>query len=95
MDGKGQAIDNVMIERLWRSYKYEYLYLNSPENGQKLKKGTKIRTNFYNKDRFHQTLDEKITDKVYQEISANKASKSRFIFHKIIGLKDGKTVDSF
>jgi putative transposase len=40
MDGEGRAIDNVFIERFWRSYKYEYLYLNArwrpgtvPENG--------------------------------------------------------------
>jgi len=74
MDGKGRAIDNVMIERLWRSYKYEYLYLNSPENGQKLKEGTKIWMNFYNKDRFHQTLDEKTPDQVYQEVHSKVAA---------------------
>jgi putative transposase len=74
MDGKGRAIDNVMIERLWRSYKYEYLYLNSPENGQKLKEGTENWINFYNKNRFHQTLDKKTPDQVYQEVHSKVAA---------------------
>jgi putative transposase len=74
MDGKGRALDNVMIERLWRSYKYEYLYLNSPENGHKLKEGTENWINFYNKNRFHQTLDEKTPDQVYQEVHSKVAA---------------------
>jgi len=74
MDGKGRALDNVMIERLWRSYKYEYLYLNSPENGQKLKEGTENWINFYNKNRFHQTLDKKTPDQVYQEVHSKVAA---------------------
>ena len=74
MDGKGRALDNVMIERLWRSYKYEYLYLNSPENGQKLKEGTENWINFYNKNRFHQTLDKKTPDQVYQEVRSKVAA---------------------
>ena len=74
MDGKGRALDNVMIERLWRSYKYEYLYLNSPENGQKLKEGTENWINFYNKNRFHQTLDRKTPDQVYQEVRSKVAA---------------------
>jgi len=41
MDGKGRAIDNVFIERLWRSLKYEYLYLNPPADGLELYKGQK------------------------------------------------------
>ena len=74
MDGKGRAIDNVMMERLWRSYKYEYHYLNSPENGQKLKQGTENWMNFYNKERFHQTLDEETPDQVYQQVHSKLAA---------------------
>lgn len=74
MDGKGRALDNVMIERLWRSYKYEYLYLNSPENGRKLKEGTESWMNFYNKERFHQTLEKKTPDQVYQEVHSKVAA---------------------
>lgn len=74
MDGKGRALDNVMIERLWRSYKYEYLYLNVPDNGQKLKEGTAKWMNFYNKQRFHQTLNKKTPDQVYHEIHSKVAA---------------------
>jgi putative transposase len=74
MDGKGRAIDNVMIERLWRSYKYEYLYLNSPENGKKLKEGTQIWMNFYNMERHHQTLDKKTPNQAYEQVSTKIAA---------------------
>jgi putative transposase len=39
MDGKGRAIDNIYIERLWRSVKYDYVYLNPPEDGDELFNG--------------------------------------------------------
>ena len=39
MDGKGRFLDNIFVERLWRSVKYEYVYLNAPENGTELFRG--------------------------------------------------------
>jgi putative transposase len=48
MDGKGRAIDKVFIERFWRSYKYEYLYLNAPEHGKELYEETEAYITFYN-----------------------------------------------
>lgn len=56
MDGKGRAIDNVFIERFWRSYKYEYLYLNPPNGGLELYKGTDEYMRFYNHERGHESL---------------------------------------
>lgn len=56
MDGKGRAIDNVFIERLWRSLKYEYVYLNAPETGKELYHGLYDYFNFYNNERYHQSL---------------------------------------
>jgi len=56
MDGRGRALDNVFIERLWRSLKYEYVYLNVPETGKKLYEGTANYFNFYNNERPHQSL---------------------------------------
>jgi len=41
MDGKGRAIDNIFIERLWRSVKYEYIYINPPVDGLELYRGLK------------------------------------------------------
>jgi putative transposase len=57
MDGKGRAIDNIFIERLWRSVKYECLYLHAFEDGVQLYEGLKKYFHFYNQERLHQSLD--------------------------------------
>ena len=57
MDGKGRAIDNVFVERLWRSVKYEYVYLQRPESCQELYQGLQDYFQFYNQERLHQSLD--------------------------------------
>lgn len=56
MDGKGRALDNVMIERYWRSYKYECVYLHSITDGWHLKQLTEEYIHFYNSERLHQSL---------------------------------------
>jgi len=56
MDGKGRAIDNIFIERLWRSVKYEHLYLHVYEDGLTLYKGLDRYFSFYNGERRHQSL---------------------------------------
>ena len=56
MDGKGRALDNIYIERLWRSIKYENLYLHSYKNGIELYHGIKKYFEFYNSERRHQSL---------------------------------------
>jgi len=53
MDGKGRALDNVYIERFWRSLKHEYIYLNPPNGGVDLYKGVKAYVKFYNGERKH------------------------------------------
>jgi putative transposase len=57
MDGKGRALDNIFIERLWRSVKYENIYLNVYENGLFLWEGLEKYFQFYNHQRLHQSLD--------------------------------------
>jgi len=57
MDGKGRALDNIFIERLWRTVKYENIYLNVYENGLSLWKGLEQYFQFYNQERLHQSLD--------------------------------------
>ena len=57
MDGKGRAIDNIFIERLWRTVKYEHLYLHVYEDGLSLYKGLHHYFSFYNGERRHQSLD--------------------------------------
>lgn len=56
MDGKGRALDNIWIERFWRTIKYEYIYLNPAENGMVLKKGIRKFIEYYNDRRAHQSL---------------------------------------
>ena len=57
MDGRGRAIDNVFIERLWRSVKYEHVYLHVYDDGNQLWKGLDWYFRFYNNERLHQHLD--------------------------------------
>jgi putative transposase len=65
MDGKGRMFDNIFIERLWRSLKYEDIYLNNYCNGSELIKGVGKYFNFFNNQRFHQSLDYKFPAQVY------------------------------
>ena len=65
MDGKAAWRDNVFIERLWWSLKYECVYLNEFEGGASLKKGLKTWFNFYNSQRPHSSLEYKNPDQAY------------------------------
>jgi putative transposase len=66
MDGKGRAMDNIFIERLWRSLKYEEIYLNEYQNVKELIKALKTYFDFYNNERFHQSLDDSTPAEIYQ-----------------------------
>ncbi len=67
MDGRGRALDNVFIERFWRTVKYEYLYLHPAENGSEFKKGLSEYIQWYNQQRRHSSLGEATPDRIYQE----------------------------
>ena len=56
MDGKGAWRDNVFVERLWRSVKYEEVYLNAYESMSEAKRRIGIWIEYYNSERKHQTL---------------------------------------
>ena len=56
MDGKGAWRDNVFVERLWRSVKYEEIYLNAYDSVKMAKDGIAKWIEFYNQERKHQTL---------------------------------------
>ena len=56
MDGKGRYPDNVLVERLWRSVKYEEVYLKAYETGTEARNGIDVYLNFYNRERPHQAL---------------------------------------
>jgi putative transposase len=57
MDGKGRALDNVFVERLWRTLKYEDIYLRDYEDGRQLREGLFRYFRFYNTERPHTALD--------------------------------------
>jgi putative transposase len=65
MDGRGRCHDNIFIERLWRSLKYELIYLYSFEKGKHLKEEVKKWFEWYNDERFHQALDYQTPTQVY------------------------------
>jgi putative transposase len=65
MDGKGRALDNVYVERLWRTLKYEEIYLKEYRNVQELRLGLQRYFRFYNTERFHQSLDYETPEQKY------------------------------
>jgi len=67
MDGRGRWMDNVFIERLWRSLKYEEVYLTAYETVRQARHGIGQWMRFYNERRKHQALDRKTPDTVYYE----------------------------
>jgi len=68
MDGKGRATDNIFVERLWRSLKYEYLYLKRPETCRELCKGLEECFLFFNQERLHQSLGYKTPESIYSTL---------------------------
>ncbi len=73
MDGKGRAIDNAFIERLWRSIKYEKLYLNPPKDGIDLYLLVAEYFNYYNMERGHSGIDNQIPEQLYFQLKKEAA----------------------
>ena len=65
MDGRGRWLDNVFIERLWRSVKYEEVYLKAYETIPEARRELAAYFDFYNKRRRHQGLKDRTPDEVY------------------------------
>ena len=65
MDGKNRALDNIFVERLWRSLKYEDIYIKQYESVRELRDGVSRYFRFYNTERFHQSLDYRTPDEMY------------------------------
>jgi len=77
MDGRGRVFDNIFIERLWRSLKYEEVYLHSYETVKEAKEGIGRYFSFYNRERLHEALGYKTPQQVYLSRDEN--------FHKQAG----------
>lgn len=65
MDSKGRALDNVFVERLWRTIKYEEIYLNDYRTINEAHQSLKTFFKFYNQERFHQSLGYKVPKAIY------------------------------
>jgi putative transposase len=65
MDGKGRWIDNVFVERLWRSVKYESIYLHAYETPREVRAALARYFEFYNAQRPHQSLEYRTPDEIY------------------------------
>ena len=68
MDGKGRWMDNVFIERLWRSLKYEEVYLKAYDSVAQARQGIDDWLMFYNEERRHASLSRMTPDQVYYEL---------------------------
>ncbi|OJW06142.1 MAG: transposase [Planctomycetales bacterium 71-10] len=67
MDGRGRALDNVFVERLWRSLKYEEVYLKSYRDVPEMEADLERWFAFYNHERLHQSLDYRTPAEVYRD----------------------------
>jgi len=65
MDGKDRALDNIYVERFWRSLKYEDIYIKDYQSMGELKEGVARYMHFYNAERFHESLDYETPDDRY------------------------------
>ncbi|BCD92627.1 hypothetical protein fh0823_27660 [Francisella halioticida] len=65
MDGKGRCFDNIFIERLWRSVKYECIYLHEFDSVAEVREALADYFDYYNTDRLHQSLDYNTPADVY------------------------------
>jgi len=78
MDGKGRAMDNVFNERLWRSVKYEEVYLNDYTRVSEAKQGIGNYIAFYNQERPHQSLNYKTPAEMYFDSNNQKKRFKRY-----------------
>ena len=65
-DGRGRALDNVFVERLWRSVKYEDIYIKDYDRVPELESGLTAYFRFYDEERPHQSLDYRTPGEVYR-----------------------------
>ena len=78
MDGRGRALDNIFVERLWRTVKYEYVYLQEIQTVREAWLGLRDFFYFYNHERFHQSLDYRTPAQVYFERPQDRVGQTSF-----------------
>jgi putative transposase len=78
MDGKGRCLDNVFVERLWRTVKYEEVYLWRHETVPALESGLSRYFGYYNEERRHQSLENRTPAEVYGKGSRSRKGEGAF-----------------
>ncbi len=87
MDGRGRVFDNIFVERLWRTVKYEDIYLKDYESVPALRRGLREYLDFYCYARFHQSLDNRTPWEVYTEALSRKEQRLREKNHQVGDVK--------
>jgi putative transposase len=77
MDGRGRALDNVFVERLWRTVKYEDIYSKHYETPRAVEQGLGEYFPFYNDERFHQSLNYRTPAEVYLDKTNSTTTKRK------------------
>ena len=72
MDGKGRWVDNVFVERLWRSLKYEEVYLRGYSDVAEARRSISSYFEFFNRERIHQSLNRQTPDQVYYTLAGKR-----------------------
>lgn len=67
MDGRGRVFDNIFVERLWRTVKYEEVYIKDYKDVTECEKGLSAYFRFYNEEHLHQALGYRTPKQVYGE----------------------------
>lgn len=94
MDGKGRFLDNIFIERLWRSLKYEEVYLKAYENIKEARVNIAEWIRFYNFDRPHQALGYSTPWQVYQKSKSEQQKEGKRLdgmISSVVSLQEGTT----
>ena len=95
MDGRGRCMDKVFVERLWRSIKYEEVYLKAYQNGTEARKGIGAYLAFYNQERPHQALGYRSPGQVLHAVSPQRCLLEHpQALQSDEGLRDTPAVDS-
>jgi putative transposase len=71
MGGAGRALDNIFIERLWRTLKYDHIYLSPTDSGTTSSEGINEFLNYYNQERPHSSLNDQTPDEIYHQTRSN------------------------
>ncbi len=88
MDGKGRYLDNIFVERLWRSVKYEEVYLKAYQNGTEARNGVSAYLDLYNRERPHQALGYRTPGQVFEEARQWRCLQDR----EVVLLSAGETL---